>query len=495
MGEKTFSQSKTARSGHTALDRLDWGSPLEEGDSLRQKIALPEGVTSRELYADILGIAWPSLVELLLTQLTSMADLIMVGQLGPWAISSVGLTTQPKFLLSTMFTALNVGCMTMVARHKGAGRQDKAQLILRQSLMINLLLSVFFAVLGFVFAQPLVLFMGAQDSQTLLGGMQYLQIQMLGLPFLALTTTITNALRGAGDSKTALFYNTLANVVNLGLNYVFIYGRLGMPRLEVAGASLATSISQGVALLIALCAVLNRHQYVHLDFRAGFRPDREALTDIARIGLPSMIEQLCMRAGMIVYAKTVASLGTVMLACHQVCMNILSLTFMTGQAFSVSATSLVGQSLGKLRADMAVLYSRRTQILGAGVALVLMVVLFFFGEPIIRLYSDDLSIIVQGAFLLKMVAIIQPLQSSQFILTGALRGAGDTKYTAKVIFVTVMLVRPLIALFSVYVLHWGLTGAWIALVADQCLRTLLITLRHRSGKWKTVLKPDIPTVG
>ena len=261
-----------------------------------------------------------------------------------------------------MFTALNVGCMTMVARHKGAGRQDKAQLILRQSLMINLVLSVFFAVLGFAFAHPLVLFMGAQDEQTLLGGMQYLQIQMLGLPFLALTTTITNALRGAGDSKTALFYNTIANVVNIFLNYLFIYGRMGMPRLEVAGASLATSISQGVAMAIALAAVLNRNQYVHLNLRAGFRPDRESIADIARIGLPSMIEQLCMRVGMIVYAKTVASLGTVMLACHQVCMNILSLTFMTGQAFAVSATSLVGQSLGKLRADMAVLYSRRTQV-------------------------------------------------------------------------------------------------------------------------------------
>ena len=100
-------------------------------------------------------------MELLLTQLTSMVDLMMVGQLGAWAISSVGLTTQPKFLLSTMFNALNVGCMTMVARHKGAGRQDKAQLVLRQSLMVNFLLSLMFAVLGFVFAEPLIRFMGA----------------------------------------------------------------------------------------------------------------------------------------------------------------------------------------------------------------------------------------------------------------------------------------------------------------------------------------------
>ena len=491
MDAKTLPQRRR-QVARTALDKLEMGQPDQEVQRLGRRIPLPERVTSRELYNDIVTIAWPSLVELLLTQLTSMVDLMMVGQLGAWAISSVGLTTQPKFLLSTMFTALNVGCMTMVARHKGAGRQDKAQLVLRQSLMINLVLSLVFAVLGFVFARPLVLFMGAQDEQTLVGGMQYLQVQMLGLTFLALTTTITNALRGAGDSKTAMFYNTAANVVNIGLNYMLIYGRLGMPRLEVAGASLATSISQGVALVIALLAVLNRNQYVHLDLRKGFRPDREAIADIVRIGFPSMVEQLCMRVGMIVYAKTVASLGTVMLACHQVCMNILSLTFMTGQAFSVSATSLVGQSLGKLRRDMAMLYARRTQVLGTLVSVVLALVLFFFGEEIIRLYADEPVIIERGAFLLKMVAVIQPLQSTQFILTGALRGAGDTRYTAKVIFVTVMLVRPLIALAAVYLFQWGLTGAWVALVADQCLRTLLITLRYNSGKWQTALHASKP---
>ena len=160
---------------------------------------------------------------------------------------------------------------------------------------------------------------------------------------------------------------------------------------------------------------------------------------------------------------------------------------MTGQAFAVSATSLVGQSLGKLRSDMAVHYSRRTQRVGMAVSFALAFVLFFFGKQIIMLYSDDPEIIALGPWLLKMVALVQPLQSSQFILSGALRGAGDTKYTAKVIFMTVLLVRPSIALLAVFGLNWGLPGAWLALVADQCLRTLLITLRYRSGKWQTVL--------
>ena len=218
MSEKTIPQ-KGARALRTALDKLPWGQEEDIGKKLPKKPTLPNEVTSRELYQDIITIAWPSLLELLLTQLTSMADLMMVGKLGAWALTSVNLVTQPKFLLSTMFVALNVGCMAMVARHKGAGRQDKANLILRQSMMLNFLISMVFAVLGYVFAEPLIKFMGAQEEATLVGGTQYLRIQMLGLTFLALTTTITNALRGAGDSKTALFYNTTANVVNVVLNY------------------------------------------------------------------------------------------------------------------------------------------------------------------------------------------------------------------------------------------------------------------------------------
>ena len=486
MSEKTIPQ-KGSRALRTALDKLPWGNPEDTGKKLPKKLSLPTEVTSRELYQDIITIAWPSLLELLLTQLTSMADLMMVGSLGAWALTSVNLVTQPKFLLSTLFMALNVGCMTMVARHKGAGRRDLAQKVLRQSLMLNLILSLLCAVLGYVFAEPLIRFMGAQEEATLVGGTQYLQIQMLGLPFLALTTTITNGLRGAGDSKTALFYNTTANVVNVFLNYLLINGNWGFPRLEVAGASLATSIGQAVAFCIALCAVLRKDCYLHLDFKDGFKPDKEAIGDIARIGAPSMLEQLCMRTGMIIYAITIASLGTQLQACHSVCMNILALTFMTGQAFSSSATSLVGQSLGKIRSDMAVHYSRRTQRLGMIVAFIMAGILFFFGKQVIMLYTDDPIIIATGPMLLKMVALIQPLQSSQFILAGALRGAGDTKYTAKVTFITVMIMRPLVAIIAVNFLKWGLPGAWVGLVIDQCLRTLLITLRYNSGKWQTAL--------
>lgn len=142
-----------------ALDLVEDGSNIEIKDIKKQE--LPPNITSKMLYSDIVKIAWPSVVELTLTQLASMVDLMMVGGLGAWALTSVGLTVQPKFLLMIIFMALNVGATAMVARYRGAGEPEKANLILRQALMLSLIFSVITSILGYIYAEKLILFMGA----------------------------------------------------------------------------------------------------------------------------------------------------------------------------------------------------------------------------------------------------------------------------------------------------------------------------------------------
>ena len=469
-----------------ALDVVEAGDgdPHHYGMDEKFSKKLPDGVSSKLLYNDIVRIAWPSFVELILTQLASMVDLMMVGQLGAWALSAVGLTTQPKFMMMTMIMAMNVGATAMVARYKGAGEPEKANGILRQALVLTFWISIVSSIIGYIFSEPLVAFMGAADQQTLEGGTVYLQIQFLGFVFMALTTTVTACLRGVGDSRTAMVYNLTANVVNVIGNYLLIYGKFGFPEMGVAGASLATVIGQCVAFVLAFRAIMGKSSYLHLSFRDSFKPDWTAMGSIFKIGLPAMLEQAVMRCGMIIYSKTVAGLGTVAFATHQVCMNIQSLTFMNGNAFAVSATSLMGQSLGKKRPDMAQAYVSRTQRIGMIVSVLIAVIVFFYGGEIISLYNDDPEIVRVGAQIMKMMALIQPLQSSQFILAGALRGAGDTKATAMIIFVTVLLVRPAVAIFAINALDWGLYGAWVAMIADQLLRTAFVFARFNSGKWK-----------
>ena len=465
-----------------ALDSVEFGDESTTVERVSKR--LPKGITSRMLYSDVVRIAWPSLVELTLTQLTSMVDLMMVGGLGPWAIASVGLTTQPKFLLMTMFIAMNVGATALVARYRGAGEPEKANEILRQALLLSFILSSIASVVGYIFSEDLVRFMGAAEEQTLIGGTTYLKIQFLGFVPMALTSTLTATLRGVGHTRIAMIYNLIANFVNVVMNYVLIHGHFGFPRMEVAGASLATIIGQFVAFAIALIVVLRGNHYLHLQPHKGFKPKKNHLRNILDIGIPAMFEQLIMRTGNIIFVKTVASLGTLAYATHQVAMNIQAMTFMTGQAFAVSATSLVGQSLGKRRWDMAESYANHTRRLGMLTSIVLSVTFFFLGRQIVGLYTDDPHIIDQGARILRLIAFIVPFQSSQFILTGALRGAGDTRATAVIIFLTVLLVRPGFAYAAINFFNLGLDGAWLAISADQLLRSLLVLLRYNSGQWK-----------
>ena len=467
-----------------ALDLVEDGNDIEVKNIKRHE--LPPNITSKMLYSDIVKIAWPSVVELTLTQLASMVDLMMVGGLGAWAITSVGLTVQPKFLLMVVFMALNVGTTAMVARYKGAGNPEKANLILRQALMLTLIFSVITSILGYVSAEKLIHFMGAAEEKTLQGGTTYLKIQMIGFTFMSLTSTITAALRGVGNSRTALIYNMTSNIVNVFLNYLLIEGHFGFPRWEVAGASLATIIGQFIAFVFALIYIMKGDHYLHLHLKDGFKPEPHSLKQIITIGVPAMMEQLLMRAGVIIYSKTIAGLGTVPYAVHQICMNIQAMSFMNGQGFAVSATSLTGQSLGKNRPDMAHAYVHRTRRLGMLVSIILGAIFVFWGGNIVSLYNDSPDIVSQGARIMMFVGFTQPLQSSQFILSGSLRGAGDTRAIAIITFVTVLLIRPLLAIYLINVWRMGLEGAWFAFIVDQIIRSALVLIRYNSGKWKSI---------
>lgn len=490
--------SRTKQISETTLDRLPFGASGAVTD-LKVSNKLPSGVKSKELYKDIIHIAWPSFIELLLTQLASMVDMMMVGgiggeanpQLGVDALTAVGLTTQPKFLLMTAFIAMNTGVTALIARYKGISDKENANLVLRQGLLFTFVTTVLVSVLGFLFSKPMIVFMGGKGESIIAQATVYLQIQLAGFITMALTSTITAALRAVGDSRTCMFYNLIANVVNVIFNWLLIGGNLGFPKWGVAGASVATVLGQLVAFLIALGVILRGNSFLKLELKKGFRPDKITLGNMTAIGIPAMVEQLLMRAGMVMFAKSVASLSTVSYATHQVCMNIQALSFMTGQAFAVSATSLVGQSLGRRRTDMAQAYCSKTRNVGFAVALLLTVTFALWGGDLVSLYNKDASIIEMGGKIMLFVAFLQPFQTSQFIIAGGLRGAGDTRSTAVITTITVLLIRPAIATFLIR--HgFDLYGAWIALSCDQLLRTVLVFLRYKSGRWKLIkLKSEI----
>ncbi len=477
----------------TALDSLPYGDPGSPEETGRvKKSVLPEGLTKRQIYRDVILIAMPSLVELVLTQLTSIADQMMVGNLpgqeGIVALSAVGLAAQPKFLLMTMIQAMNVGATAVIARFRGQQNRAKCNDVFKHAMILNLVMSVLFMVVGLMTSEWLISFMGGTgiSAEALALGKTYLDIQLYGFIPLCITITVTAALRGIGDTKTPMIYNTLANVINLGFNYVMIYGHFGVQKMGVAGASWATVIGQTVAFFIAIWVSFRKKHYVYIDIREKFKFSPGLMTDVVRIGVPSMIEQLLMRAGLIIYTRQVTGLGDTVYATHNVCMSIQSMSFMMGQAFANAATTLMGQSIGKHRYDMSAVYMRRTRDLGILSSIFMALLMVLFNEQIIAMFKNEPEVIKMGAPILLLLAASQPFQADQFIVSGGLRGAGDTKFTAVVMAVTVLGLRSGLAVLFIEKMNMGLWGAWIALVVDQCSRTFIMALRYQSGRWKQI---------
>ncbi len=479
----------------TYLDEVPWGTEEflaeEEKKSRKERRQLPEGCESTVLYKDIMRIAWPSLLEQLLTSLVGMADMIMVGAMvnGDDAISAVSLANQPKFIFISLMIALNVGVTAAVARDRGAQQHETANKTMMQGLFMGFWVCVFASFVGYIFARPLIRFMatGALSEDIVDMGTTYMQIQMIGFITMGLAGTITAALRGVGNSRSPMIYNITANLVNIVGNYLLINGHFGFPALGVAGASIATVIGQIVALIIALRVISTGKHYFKfsvLDFFRGFTPDMHAISRIVKVGIPSLIEQAIMRVGIILFSRQVASLGQPYYATHQICMNVQSLSFMLGMGLAVSSTTLVGQSLGKKRPDMAEHYSTRCMRIGLAMSVVLGLFFAFWGKYIVGLYSDTPAVIAASIPVMWIVGILQPAQIPQFILSGSLRGAGATRATAVITLVGVLIMRPVVGHIAINVLKWGLLGAWTAVAFDQVARSALVIAIYNQGKWK-----------
>lgn len=446
---------------------------------------VPEDMDPGEVRKMVLGIAGPAMVESFLLHLASMVDTMMVGVLGSVGIASVGFCNQPRLLLLAVFQAFNVGATALIARAKGAGDPERANKIMHLSVSLSVIASILLAMVGFHFATPMVRFMGA-STDTVEGATQYMRFLMIGFPFNVLSLSITACLRGVGRTRVSMVYNVTANVVNIIGNYLLIEGNLGAPAMGVRGAALGTSIGYMFAAVIALGSVVHGTDMLRLRIKGLFRFDLQILKSVARIGFPSMFEQFFMRCGQIIFNKVVASLGTDAFACHQIVNNIWQMTMTNGQSFSISATSLLGQSLGRKRPDQGKAAVGLIRRYAFRISVAVGILLMIFGKPLMSLYSSESAVISMGSQLMILVFLLQPLQSSQQVMSGALRGAGDTKAVAMVIFLGIVVLRPILAFTLVYGLDLGLWGVWLSVVGDQTLRSSFTLYRYATGKWMKI---------
>ncbi len=447
----------------------------------------PGKYKTSELRQQVLSLSVPAALEALLLGVIELVDVVMISFLDLHAVAAVGITSQPRRILLMFFTALNVGATALVSRRIGEKKGDEANYCMHQFILYCVLLAGLLYSLGHIFARPLLLLAGA-GADYVEDAVIYFRILMVGQFFQAIGLTINACLRAAGKTRVSFQTNLIANLVNLVLNYLLIYGKFGFPRLEITGAAIATSVGCIASFLISLWTIRPKSHFVLKlsPAKRFWRPDLNLILSVRKVVESAFHEQFFHRLGLFLYARIAASLGTNDFALYNYLMNVANVQGYTYEGFAVTSTALTGQYLGAESPDRAKAATMQTLRYAYGTAAVITVMLCVFRTPILWVFSRDTAIVRIGSLMLPVIAVNCIPSAGAFTYAGALRGAGETGPVARYTLVSTAIVRPLLAWLLCSVWGIGMAGVWIAFDVGHILRWYLMRRQYRKGCWQDI---------
>jgi putative MATE family efflux protein len=435
------------------------------------------------------ALAWPAVVTNLLQSTVGLVDTKAVGTLGSPAVAAATAGHRMQFLLQALLMAASAGTTALVARAWGANDREEAGRVMIASLALGLGIAVVMGVLGLAIAEPFAVAFGLAEEPARLATIYIRWISVFN-PTLAVGFLILSGLRAVGDMRTPLLIGATVNAVNVLLLYLFVYGGFGCPKLGIAGAALAGSLA------FATASALSGGMWLRglLAFRPRFAGalERARLRRLIAVGYPAALEQLVFQSGFIAFTFLMARHGTAALAAYGIGVQILSLSFVVGFGFSIAASTLVGQHLGARDPARATVSGWRAMRLAVASMSALSVLIIALAEPIARTMIADNEVVRLTVAFIYCLGVAQPLMAIDFALSGALRGAGDTRFPLFSTFASLIGGRVLLAALFTWL---GLRVEWIygALLADYIIKATLVTARFRSGRWKSALDDRAPS--
>ena len=440
-----------------------------------------------DLLKETIRMAWPAVLESFFVSLAGMIDTMMVSSMGTYAVASVGLTTQPKFIMLAVFFSCNVAVSALVARRRGQDNRQNANEILLTAMWFTVIACIILTVVSVAFAHQIINLAGS-NADTHDAGVLYFRVIQAGMIFNVISLVINAAQRGSGNTKIAMRTNITSSIVNIIFNYLLIGGHFGFPKWGIFGAAFATVLGTVAASAMSIHSLFDKNSYVSLPyiFKEKIRPHFDSLASITRLGSNMFVENLAMRVGFLTTAILAAKLGTEAFAAHQVGMNFLSLGFSFGDGMQVAAVALIGRSLGENNPEKAKTYGSLCQRTGLAISFFLALILFFFGRSLFSLFFTEPEVLDMGVLICNYIIVIVLFQISQIIFGGCLRGAGDMKYCLFASLISVTLIRTIVTWVLTSIFHLGLNGIWIGVLSDQVSRFIFLSLRFRQGEWTKV---------
>jgi MATE family, multidrug efflux pump len=422
---------------------------------------------------EILALALPALGALAAEPLYLLADTAMVGHLGTEQLAALAIAATLLSGAFTLFNFLTYGTTAQVARLSGAAAHAEAGRLAAQALWLASAIGVLLTATLAALAVPLVDLMGA-DGHTAELAVMYLRIGSLGLPFALIALAGQGFLRGVSDLRTPLVIVVVANVANVLLNLLFIYGF----DWGLAGSAWATVVAQ-LGMGAAFVAALLRAP------ATSRRPSLARMRPLARIGSEIFVRTTALYASFLVAGAVLARVGNDSLAAHQVAFQLFVFLALVLDAVAIAGQVIVGRSLGAGDADEAYPAAKRMIELSIAAGAVFAVVMLALTEVLPRAFTSDADVIDELQKIWPLFALMQPVNGAVFALDGILIGAGDTRFLMWGMLGASLLVFVPVALASL-ALDLGIVGVWCGLVGLIAARLVTCGWRFRGRRWAIV---------
>lgn len=444
------------------LDKVRSGSAL----SLREQVTL----------ASILS--YPAILAQLSTVLMQYIDASMVGHLGATAGASVGLVSTCSWLLGGFCMACVSGFSVQVAHFVGARKFVEGRSVVGQGLVAATIFSIVLGLAAFAISKPLPAWLGGTPDIVRDAG-NYFGIVSLFLPAMQLSWMAAMMLQGSGNMKIPSILNILMCVLDVGFNYLFIY----ILDMGVKGAALGTGLAESVTALLMLYFLLFRSKELKVRRGESFLslPRGACLRNALSISMPMFFQNIVMRGAYIASTIIVAPLGTIAIAANAFAVTAEGFCYMPGYGIGDAATTLVGQSLGAGRKDLAKRFAWITNAGGMLIMTFLAVLMFIFAPQLMQLMSPDPEVVALGAKVLRIEAFAETLYGASIVAEGACMGAGDTLIPSFISLASMWIFRIVPSIFLVKI--WGLAGFWIAMCVELNIRGAIFLFRIKGDRW------------
>lgn len=437
-------------------------------------------------------LSWPAMMAQLSSMLMQYIDAAMVGHLGADASASVGLVSTSLWLFWGICSAVTMGFSVQVAHSIGASDHARGRRILRQSISSCFLFSLIVAAVGAAIAFPLPHWLGGKENICPDASIYFL-VFVLALPLFTMNYLGGGMLRCSGNMKVPGGLNVLMCVLDVIFNFILIFPTrtieifdmsVTMPGmgLGVLGAALGTAAAEIVTAALMMWFLCFRQDGLAISKEKGsFRPQKEIIWKALKVSAPMTLEHAVICGAQIAITVIVAPLGVMAIAANAFAVTAESLCYMPGYGISEAATTLVGQSYGAKRQDLAKRFGYITVGLGMLTMSIMGVIMYILAADVMALMSPVRDIIDLGAHALRIEAFAEPMFAASIVAYGVMIGVGDTVIPAIMNFSSIWLVRVTLAAWLAPTM--GLAGVWLAMCIELCFRGAIFLWRLISGTW------------